>query len=83
MILSYYHIMTTSLVLTESNAQFVMSEARRNAMTKTRIINQALDMYRKYKLRKDLIEGFSSQTKEDVAEAMENFDDYLRIVDSE
>lgn len=75
--------MTTSLVLTEPNAQFVMSEVRRRSMTKTHIINQALDMYRKYKLRKDLIEGFSSQTKEDVAEAMENFDDYLRIVDSE
>ena len=75
--------MTTSLVLTESNAQFVMSEARRKSMTKTRIINQALDLYRKYQLKKDLVEYFKSQTAEDVAEAMENFDDYLRIVDSE
>ncbi|MBU0706289.1 hypothetical protein KJ657_03365 [Patescibacteria group bacterium] len=74
--------MTTSLVLTEPNAQFVTSEARRKEITKTRIINQALDMYRKYKLRKDLIEGFSSQTDKDVAEAMSDFDDYLRIIDS-
>jgi len=75
--------MTTSLVLTESNARFVKTEAKNREMTKTRIINRALDMYRKYQLRKELIEGFSSQTDEDVAEAMENFDDYLRIVDSD
>lgn len=75
--------MVTSLILTEPNAQFVSSEARRNSLTKTHIINQALDLYRKYQLKKDLVEGFSSQTKEDVAEAMSDFEDYLRIVDSE
>jgi len=75
--------MTTSLVLTEPNARFVKSEAKNKEITKTRIINHALDMYRKYQLKKELIEGFSAQTDEDVAEAMENFDDYLRIVDSE
>lgn len=75
--------MTTSLVLTEPNARFVSVEARNKAMTKTSIINHALDLYRKYQLKKDMIEGFSRQTKEDLAEAMSDFDDYLRIVDSE
>lgn len=75
--------MTTSLVLTEPNARFVQSEVRRGEITKTRIINQALDMYRKYRLKKEMVEYFENQTAEDVAEAMENFDDYLRIVDSE
>lgn len=75
--------MTTSLVLTEPNAQFVMAEAKRRSLTKTRIINQALDLYRKYRLKKDLVDYFKSQTAGDLAEAMENFDDYLRIVDSE
>lgn len=75
--------MTVSLNLTQPNAQFVETEVRNRQLTKTRIINQALDMYRKYQLRKDLIEGFSAQTDEDVAEAMSDFEDYLRIVDSE
>lgn len=75
--------MTTSLILSEPNAQFVSLEAKKTATTKTRIINQALDLYRKYQLKKDMVEYFKNQTDEDVAEAMENFDDYLRIVDSE
>lgn len=75
--------MTTSLVLTEPNARFVKAEAKNRAMTKTRIINQALDLYRKYQLKKEMVEYFENQTDADVAEAMENFDDYLRIVDSE
>jgi len=75
--------MTTSLILTDSNARFVDLEAKNKAMTKTRIINHAIDLYRKYKLKKDMIEGFKSQTAEDVAEAMSDFEDYLRIVDSE
>ena len=75
--------MTTSLILSEPNARFVSSEAEKRAMTKTRIINHALDLYRKYELQRELIEGFSSQTEEDLVEAMSDFDDYLRIVDSE
>ncbi len=75
--------MVTSLILTPPNQQFVESEARRNDLTKTKVINEALELYRKYKLKKELVEGFSNQTDEDVAEAMENFDDYLAIVDGE
>ena len=75
--------MTVSLILTTPNAQFVDTEVRNKHLTKTRVVNQALDLYRKYMLRKDLVEYFESQTDEDVAEAMENFDDYLRIVDAE
>jgi len=75
--------MTTSLVLSEPNARFVSLEAKNKAMTKTRIINHALDLYRKYQLRGELIEAFRSQTDEDVSEAMSDFADYLRIVDAE
>ena len=75
--------MTTSLVLTAFNQQFVMSQVQRTGMTKTKIINHALDLYRKNLLQKDLVEGFSEQTDEDVAEAMSDFEDYLKILDSE
>ncbi len=75
--------MTTSLVLTAFNQQFVMSRVQQTGMTKTKIINHALDLYRKHLLQKDLVEGFSEQTDEDVAEAMSDFEDYLKIVDSE
>lgn len=74
--------MTVSLILSTPNAQFVEMEVRNRHLTKTRIINQALDMYRKYMLQKDMVEYFENQTDEDVAEAMSDFDDYLRIVDA-
>lgn len=39
------------------------------------------NMYRKYQLKSQIQQGFKSQTKEDLAEAMSDFADYLTIVD--
>jgi len=38
-------------------------------------------MYKKYKLQSDIIAGFQSQTKEDVKDAMSDFDDYLDLIE--
>lgn len=74
--------MTVSCILTPSNQEFVMEQVTKQK-TKTAVINEALDFHRKYLLKKDLMEGFAEQTDEDVAEAMANFGDYLKIIDDE
>ncbi len=74
--------MTTSFIPNERNQQF-MSTLIQKGQKKTQIVNKALDLYRKYYLAKDLQESFSAQTDEDVAEAMSDFEDYLRIVDEQ
>ena len=72
----------TSIILNANNQAFVTQQSKQNAITKTKIINQALDLYRKYTLKKDLVKGFSQQTNEDVTEAMSDFEDYLKIIES-
>lgn len=55
------------------------AEAENKPLSKT--IDEAFDCYRKYLLWKEIREGFSKQTDEDVKEAMEGFDDYLHIIE--
>jgi hypothetical protein len=73
----------TSLILNRNNAEFVERQVRHSSVTKTEVINQALDLYRKYLLRKELREGFSSQTDEDAREAMSDITDYISIIERE
>lgn len=75
--------MVTSFIPTDSNQQFITSQSERGKVSKTSIINNALDLYRKFIIARDLKAGFSEQTDEDVEEAMVNFEDYLKIVDNE
>lgn len=71
----------TSFILNKQNHNFLMGYVKKNSITKTQVINYALDLFRKYNLKKELIEGFSQKTQEDVDEAMSDFEDYLSIVD--
>ena len=73
----------TSFILNIKNHEFISRMVSHENITKTEVINHALDLYRKYMLKKELVEGFSRQTDEDVREAMSDFNDYLSIVDSE
>ena len=75
--------MTVSFVLTPTNQEFISNYLLRAGMNKTQIMNNALDLYRKLALQKDLMEGFSSPLDEEVGEAMSDFDDYLANIDHE
>lgn len=72
----------TSIILNANNQAFVNQHTRQHSTTKTKVINQAIDFYRKHLIKKNLMECFSQQTDEDVAEAMSDFGDYLSIIDS-
>jgi len=73
--------MNTSFVPTPRNQTFLIHQIQKGGVNKTKVINKALDLYRKYTLAADLKASFSAQTDEDVAEAMSDFEDYLKIVD--
>ncbi len=45
------------------------------------IIDSALDLYRKYKLKKELMEEAAMETEDDIKEAMSDFGDYQNIID--
>lgn len=75
--------MTISFVLTSANQAFISNYLLRAGMNKTQIMNNALDLYRKLALQKDLMEGFAEQSDEEVGEAMSDFDDYLVNIDHE
>lgn len=72
-------ILTISLSL--ENIQFLDSMATEHGAGKSSIVEKALDYYRRYTLKKGLIEGFSVQDKEDKNSAMSDFADYLTILD--
>jgi len=69
-----------SINLFSNNFRFLSKESQKNKVTKTDIVNLALDMYRKYKLKKEIQEGFKSQKQEDLELAMSDFDDYFDFV---
>ncbi len=70
-----------SMTLKQNNLKFVEQVAKQEKKSKSEIVDNILNAYRKYKLKKDIIEGFKSQTKEDVIDVMSDFDDYLSIID--
>jgi len=71
-----------SVTLFADNFRFLSEESKKRKTTKTDVVNYALDMYRKYKLKQEIQEGFKSQSKEDLDLAMSDFDDYFNIVKS-
>ncbi len=70
-----------SMTLKQNNLKFVEQVAKQEKKSKSEIVDNILNAYRKYKLKKDIIEGFKSQTKEEVIDVMSDFDDYLSIID--
>ncbi|MCK5319960.1 hypothetical protein KAJ61_01060 [Candidatus Parcubacteria bacterium] len=68
-----------SVTLNQINLQFVENIAKKEKKSKSEIVDYALEMYRKFKLRSDIIAGFKSQTEEDVSGAMSDFKDYLNL----
>lgn len=75
--------MTTSFILNERNYQFLSTYTKDHSLSKSRAINHAIDMYRKYVLQKEMRKGFSKQTEADVADAMSDFSDYIKITENE
>ena len=68
-----------SVRLRPENAQFVQSAAR-SGQSASSVINEALEMQRKYKLYQTIHAGFASQTDQDAREAEEGMADYWDIV---
>ncbi|GEM_PF-5979479 len=64
-----------------SNAQFIKELSATLKVPVSQLADEAINLYRKYRLKKELQEAFSSQTDEDAKEAMSDFNDYLTIVD--
>lgn len=75
--------MTTSFILDRQNYQFLSTYTKKQSLSKSRAINYAIDMYRKYILQKEMREGFSKQDTEDLHDAMSDFSDYIKIIESE
>ncbi len=48
---------------------------------KTKLLNSALEMYRKYLLRKEIREWFSLQTEEDLDLCNTDFWEYISIIE--
>ena len=70
-----------SVTLNQNNLQFVEKIAKQEKKSKSEIVDRVLSMYRKFKLKKDVIAGFKSQTKADVQDAMSDFNNYLSIIE--
>ena len=70
-----------SVTLDQLNLQFVEKIAKKEKKSKSEIIDYALEVYRKFSLRNDIIAGFKNQTEEDVSDAMSDFKDYLKLVE--
>jgi len=71
-----------SVLLFWKNFSFLENETKNKKITKTQIINDSLDLYRKYKLKKEIQKGFQNQDKKDIDLAMSDFDDYCSIINS-
>jgi len=72
-----------SLTINKTNLQFINDYAKKQKMTRSEIVDQIVEMYRKYKLKSNIMAGFKSQNKEDLNEAVSDFSDYLKIVDND
>ena len=61
------------------NLQFLQSVK----IPKTQILNSALDVYRKYLLRKEIREWFSLQSEQDLQLCNADFEDYISLIKKE
>ncbi len=68
-----------SVTLNQNNLQFVEKIAKKEKKSKSEIIDYALEIYRKFRLKSDIMAGFKNQTEEDAADAMSDFSDYLKL----
>lgn len=72
-----------SIRVSAFNVDFLKERAETEKKPLSKTADEAFDCYRKYLLWKEIREGFSKQTDEDVKEAMEGFGDYLHIIERE
>lgn len=70
-----------SITLDQNNLQFVEKIAKKEKKSKSEIIDYALGVYRKFRLKSDIMAGFKNQTEDDAADAMSDFSDYLKLAD--
>jgi len=71
-----------SLTINKTNLRFINDYAKKQKMTKSEIVDQLIEMYRKHKLKSGIIAGFKNQNKKELTEAMSDFSDYLKITDN-
>lgn len=71
-----------SVMVKNNNISFVRESSDIEKVSISCVVDCALDLYRKYKIKKELMEEASLETEEDVKEANSDFDDYLNIVDN-
>lgn len=71
-----------SIRLSELNQRFMEQYLADHKVAKSSIINTALDLFRKYKLQKDLMGIAMANEKEDKELAEADFNDYLKIIDA-
>ncbi len=69
-----------SLTITDTNVDFVNNLSDDLNRNRSEVIDDILSKYRKFKLKKDIENGFKSQSKQDIDESMSDFDDYLKII---
>ena len=72
---------STSLLLEDKNYDFLQKVITQNSVTKTQVINKALEIYRIYSLKQSLRNGFSLQSEDDLRDAIIDFDDYQKIIE--
>lgn len=72
-----------SVTIQNHNLGFLEKLVKEKSTTKSGMIDAMLDWWRKYYLKKDLIECFKNQTEEDVEEAMADLDEYLSNLDKD
>ncbi|MFC1613461.1 hypothetical protein ACFL23_03970 [Patescibacteria group bacterium] len=70
-----------SMTIRQTNLKFVEKIAKQKKISRSEMVDNLLNIYRKYKLKKDIVAGFKSQTKEDAIDSMSDFGDYLDIID--
>ena len=72
-----------SIRLSELNRKFMEQYLTDHKEAKSAIINRALDLYRRYKLQRDLIGIAMANEEEDKRLSEADFKDYLKIVDED
>ena len=70
-----------SITIAKHNLGFLEKIVKNNFTSKSEFIDSLINKYRKYYIKKEMIEGFQSQTKEDLEETMSDFGDYLGIIE--
>ena len=73
--------MPISLRIKGSNLAFIKILSQKSGKPQSTIADEALENFRKYNLWKELREGFSKKTTEDVSKAMEGFQNYLSLIE--